>query len=85
MAYQFDQNPPLLAIRYGRKDGEESVEECNYYCEARSKFFDRFQIPCKGNYELEHTSLCKHSHMPLSKVNACLTSIIDDGDVHAHD
>ena len=67
MAGQFDQNPPLLALRYGRHHDEESFGECNYYCEARSKFFDRFQMPWKGNYELEHTSLCKYSHMPLSK------------------
>lgn len=67
MALQFDPNPPLLAHRYGKRDGDESVGEYNNYCEARSKFFDRFQMPWKENYELEHTSLCKHSHMPRSK------------------
>ena len=67
MAWQIDEDySPLLANRSGTKD-ESGVGKCNDFCEARSKFFDRFQMPWKGSYELEHASLCKHSHMPISK------------------
>lgn len=66
MASQFDEHSQMLTNEFERKN-EASLGEWNLYCEARSKFFDRLQMSCKGNYELEHTSICKNSHMPHSK------------------
>lgn len=72
--YQWDEDPPLLAHRNGRKkqdDDDDDDEDIGMYgyCEARSNFFNRFQMVWKVNYELHHTLILKHHHtsMVLSK------------------